>query len=71
MTTRKRYSPKLKARVAIEGIRGENTLNQLSSHFGVHPVQIGHWRREAMEQLEEIFVDGRQRWGLTAPRNGR
>ena len=38
-TTRKQYSPKLKARVAIEAILGEKTLNQLGSHFGVHPVQ--------------------------------
>ena len=60
-TTRKQYSPKFKARVAIEAIRGERTLNQLASQFRVHPVQIAHWRRAALEQLEEIFVDGRKR----------
>ena len=60
-TTRKQYSPKFKARVAIEAIRGERTLNQLATQFRVHPVQIAHWRRAALEQLEEIFVDGRKR----------
>ncbi|MGD1101346.1 MAG: hypothetical protein ABSA59_04705 [Terriglobia bacterium] len=35
-TTRKQYSAKFKARVVIEAIRGEKTLNQLESHFGVH-----------------------------------
>jgi len=60
-TTRKQYSPKFKARVAMEAIRGEKTLNQLGAQFGVHPVQIGHWRRAAVERLEEIFVDGRRR----------
>jgi len=60
-TTRKQDSPKFKARVAIEAIRGEKTLNQLGSHFGVHPVQVAHWRRAALEQMEEIFVDGRRR----------
>jgi putative transposase len=60
-TTRKQYSPKFKARVAIEAIRGEKTLNQLGSHFGVHPVQITQWRRAALDQMEEIFVDGRRR----------
>ncbi len=60
-TTRKQYSPKFKARVAIEASRGEKTLNQLGSQFGVHPVQIAHWRRAALEQLQEIFVDGRRR----------
>jgi transposase-like protein len=60
-TTRKRYSPKFKARVAIEAIRGEKTMNQLGSQFRVHPVQIAHWRKAALEHLEEIFVDGRRR----------
>jgi len=43
-TTRKQYSPKFKARVAIEAIRGERTLNQLATQFRAHPVQIAHWR---------------------------
>jgi transposase-like protein len=60
-TTRKQYSPKFKARVAIEAIRGERTLNQLATQFRVHPVQIAHWRRAAVEHLEEIFLDGRKR----------
>ncbi len=60
-TTRRRYSAKFKARVALEAIRGEKTLNQLGSQFRVHPVQIAHWRKAALEQLQEIFVDGRAR----------
>ena len=60
-TTRKQYTPKFKARVATEAIRGEKTLNQLGSQFRVHPVQIAHWRKTALEQLPELFVDGRKR----------
>ena len=40
-TTRKQYSPKFKAKVAVEAIRGERTLSQLASQYHVHPVQIG------------------------------
>jgi transposase-like protein len=58
-TTRKQYSPKFKARVAIEAIRGEKTLSQLGSHFKVHPIEIAKWRKSAVEQLPELFVDGR------------
>ena len=65
-TTRKQYSPKFKARVAIEAIRGDKTLSQLGSHFQVHPIQIAKWRKSALEQLPELFVDGRTRKG----RNG-
>src|SRR5450432_2024421 len=60
-TTRKQYSPKFKARVAIEAIRGEKTLSQLGSQFKVHPIQIAKWRKAALEQMPELFVDGRTR----------
>jgi transposase-like protein len=60
-TTRKQYSAAFKAKVAIEAIRGEKTLSQLGSHFKVHPIQIGKWRKSAIEQLPELFVDGRTR----------
>src|SRR5215831_8631161 len=66
-TTRKQYSPKFKARVAMEAIRGEKTLSQLGSQFKVHPIQIAKWRKAALEQLPELFVDGRTRKG----RNGK
>src|ERR1700679_228078 len=62
-TTRKQYSPAFKARVAIEAIRGEKTLSQLGSQFKVHPIQIAKWRKSAVEQLPELFVDGRARKG--------
>ena len=63
MTTRRQYSPKFKARVAIEAIRGEKTLSQLGSQFKVHPIQIAKWRKAAVEQLPELFIDGRTRKG--------
>ena len=63
MTTRKQHSAQLKARVAIEAIRGEKTLSQLGSQFKVHPVQIAKWRKMALEQMPELFVDGRSRKG--------
>ena len=56
-TTRKRYSAKFKARVALEAIRGEKTLAQLGTQFQVHPVQIAQWRKAALEQLEESMTE--------------
>ena len=60
-TTRKQHSAQFKARVAIEAIRGEKTLSQLGSQFKIHPMQIAKWRKAALEQLPELFVDGRTR----------
>jgi transposase len=59
-TTRKQYSPKFKAKVAVEAIRGERTLSQMASQFHVDPVQIGQWRKTALEQMADLFLDGRK-----------
>jgi transposase-like protein len=61
MTTRKTYSPAFKARVAIEALRGEKTLSQLGSQYKVHPIQIAKWRKQAVELMPELFVDGRRK----------
>lgn len=60
-TTRKTYSPKFKARVATEALRSEKTLAQLGSQYKVHPIQIAKWRKLALEQMPELFVDGRRK----------
>ena len=60
-TTKKTYSPKFKARVAVEARRGEKTRSQLGSQYKVHPVQIAKWRKLALDQLPELFVDGRRK----------
>lgn len=68
-TTRKQYSPKFKARVAVEAIRGDKTLSQLGSQFKVHPIQIAKWRKTALDQLPELFIDGRTRKGPQSEAN--
>jgi transposase len=45
-TTRKQYSPKFKAKVAVEAIRGERTLSQLASQYHVHPVLSNNSNRK-------------------------
>jgi transposase len=60
-TTRKTYSPKFKARVAVDALRGEKTLSELGSQYKVHPIQIAKWRKLALDQMPEIFVDGRRK----------
>ena len=61
ITTRKTYSPKFKARVALEALGGEKTLSQLGSQFKVHPIQIAKWRKVAQDQLPDLFADGRRK----------
>lgn len=65
-TTRKQYTAAFKARVAVEAIRGEKTLSQLGSQFKVHPIQIAKWRKSALDQMPELFVDGRTKKNAVA-----
>jgi transposase-like protein len=44
-TVRRRHSSEFKAREALEAVKGQKTLNELASEFGVHPVQIPQWKR--------------------------
>ncbi len=56
---RRRHSPEFKAKVALEAAKGEKTLSQLASEFGVAPVQISQWKRQLLEGATELF--GRKR----------
>jgi putative transposase len=55
---RKSYSAELKARVAIEAIRGLKTTNEIAAEYGVHPNLVGNWKKQATESLPEIFSNG-------------
>jgi transposase len=54
-TKRNRYSAEFKAKVALEAIRGEQTIQELGSRYGVHPNQITNWKRQAIDNLAETF----------------
>jgi len=55
MTKRKNHSPAFKAKVALEAIREEMTMAELSKKYGVHPTQIGTWKRAAIENMSAAF----------------
>jgi transposase len=55
MVMRKTYSAEFKAKVALEAIRGEKTLAELSSRYEVHQVQIINWKKKALQELVELF----------------
>src|SRR3954468_6583257 len=43
--TRKSHPPSLKAKVAVEAIKAHKTTAQIARIFGVHPTQVGRWKR--------------------------
>jgi transposase-like protein len=56
-TQRKIYSAELKARIALEAIKGQRTINEIAAHHGVHPNQVAQWKRQALAELPSIFSD--------------
>ena len=58
--TRKNHLPSPKAEVAIEAIRANRTTAQIAQMFGVHPTQVGGWKRQALAGLPDIFSNGRE-----------
>ena len=57
---KKIFSPKQKATVALEAVKGIKTTNQLSSHYEIHPTQVGLWKKALMENAERVFSDKRK-----------
>ena len=58
---RKRYDAALKAKVALEALKGQRTANEIGSAYSVHPNLVAQWKKQALEQLPEIFSSGRAR----------
>ena len=52
---RKAFTPAIKAKVALEAVKGVETVGQLASKFEVHPTQIGVWKKRLLDNIEGIF----------------
>jgi transposase len=55
MKKRRKYSPELKAQVAIEAIKGEKTISQIASEFNVHPMLVNRWKKQFLESSYKVF----------------
>ena len=53
--TRKRYGADFKAKVALDAIRGGQTLAELAAKHGIHQTMIAAWKRQAIEGLASTF----------------
>lgn len=52
---RKVHTPEFKAKVGLEALRGVKAINDIGQEYGVHPVQVGLWKKEIQEQAKTLF----------------
>ncbi len=55
---RKQHSKEFKAKVALEALKGQKTVNEIAAEYAVHPSQINTWKKRALEALPEVFSRG-------------
>ncbi len=57
--SRKKYSKEFKARAALDAIKGQKTMSELSSEYGVHGNQISRWKKRLLDEAPDVFARGK------------
>jgi len=52
---RRNHSPRFKAKVAVEAIKGNRTISQIADEFELHSNQVTGWKTQLREGIESIF----------------
>jgi transposase-like protein len=58
MTKRRKFTAEFKAKVALEALRGDRTIQEIAARHQVHPNQVSLWKRQAVDGLGEVFSNG-------------
>jgi transposase len=60
MPKRKTFTASQKAAIVLEALKEEKTVAQIASENGVHPNQIHKWKKQALENFNQLFEDDRK-----------
>jgi transposase-like protein len=56
---RRQYSADWKAKIALEAIKGQRTIQEIASHYEIHPNLVTHWKKQLLEGAVEVFSSGK------------
>jgi len=57
---RRNHSPVFKAKVALEAVKGNQTIVEIAACYQVHPNQVTEWKKQLLEHAEEVFSKDRK-----------
>ena len=57
----RRFSGEFKAKVALEALRGDKTVQEIAVRHKIHPNQVSTWKQQAVEGMKEVFTKGAER----------
>lgn len=58
---RRKFSAGFKAKVALEAIKNQKTLAELSQQYEVNSVTISKWKAEFLENMAAVFEHGHEK----------
>lgn len=65
---KKQFTPQQKAVVALEALKGEKSVTEISSLYEIHSTQIKNWKQALKEHAVDLFTDKRTKEGKTQER---
>jgi len=65
MTKRRNYTDQFKAKIALEALRGDKSIQEIAAKHQVHPNQVSTWKRLAVESMADVFAKDGNPTGLT------
>jgi len=58
---RRNHSAKFKSKVALAALKGDKTTAELTEQFDVHANQITEWKKQLLNQAEDVFLTKAER----------
>jgi transposase-like protein len=55
---RQQHTAAFKAQVALAAFKGDRTVNELASQYGVHPTLIHTWKKQLLAGADQVFSNG-------------
>lgn len=65
MAKRRNFTDHFKAKIALEALRGDQTIQEIASRHQVHPNQVSQWKRQAVDGMADVFAKGGRAEGTT------